>query len=208
MRTCVVNVNVTARQFTTAFSEFCWNYHRKLAAFWDSYIAWLVGPYVCWCDSHAVEHERATVVCTPLHPWNATSGDCIQQEQLCPAHVSLLVRNGVVATDPPLLQCVTCGRTVCSPAQRIRTSPVDQTIEQTMNRDSKTNGGNVGISLNRGAVQSWNLTAHYRWTSCKPAEKRRVCMMLPVSITKTLAHHEWRRVKTMRTKPFIRLRSG
>ena len=30
---------------------FCRNDHRKLAAFWDSYIAWLVGPYVCCCDS-------------------------------------------------------------------------------------------------------------------------------------------------------------
>ena len=59
--------------------------------------------------------------------------------------------------------------------------PVDHTIERTMNRDSKTNGGIVGISLNRGAVQSWNVTAHDRWTSCKPAEKWRVCMMLPVS---------------------------
>ena len=38
--------------------------------------------------------------------------------------------------------------------------PVDHTIEQTMNRYSKTNGGIVGISLNRGAVQSWNITAH------------------------------------------------
>ena len=34
--------------------------------------------------------------------------------------------------------------------------PVDHTIEQTMNRDSKTNGGIVGISVNGGAVQSWN----------------------------------------------------
>ena len=68
--------------------------------------------------------------------------------------------------------------------------PVDHTIEQTMNRDSKTKGGIVGISVNGGAVQNWNLTAHDRVTSCKPAEKWRVCMMLPVSITKTLAHHE------------------
>ena len=40
--------------------------------------------------------------------------------------------------------------------------PVDQTIEQTMNRDSKTKGVIVGISLNRGAVQRWILTAHDR----------------------------------------------
>ena len=68
--------------------------------------------------------------------------------------------------------------------------PVDHTIKQTMNRDSKTKGGIVGISGNGGAVQSWNLTAHDRVTYYKPAEKWRVCMMLPVSITKTLAHHE------------------
>ena len=40
--------------------------------------------------------------------------------------------------------------------------PVDQTIEQTLNRDTKTEGGIIGISLNRGAVQRWILTAHDR----------------------------------------------
>ena len=34
--------------------------------------------------------------------------------------------------------------------------PVDQTIDHTMNRDSKTMGGIVGI---RGSVQSWIITA-------------------------------------------------
>ena len=38
-------------------------------------------------------------------------------------------------------------------------SSVDQMIEQTMNRESKTKGG---ISLNRGAVQRWILTVHDR----------------------------------------------
>ena len=38
----------------------------------------------------------------------------------------------------------------------------DQTIEQTMNRDTKTSGGIVGISLNQGAVQQWILTVHDR----------------------------------------------
>ena len=40
--------------------------------------------------------------------------------------------------------------------------PVDQTIEQTLNRDTKTKGGIIGIGLNRGAVQRWILTAHDR----------------------------------------------
>ena len=59
-------------------------------------------------------------------------------DQLCLVHVSLLVRHGVVAADPPLFQCVTWGQTLCSP------------------------GGIVGIGLNRGAVQRWILTAHDR----------------------------------------------
>ena len=40
--------------------------------------------------------------------------------------------------------------------------PVDQTIEQTMNWDSKTVGDIVGISINRGAVRRCILTTHDR----------------------------------------------
>ena len=36
-------------------------------------------------------------------------------------------------------------------------SPVDQTIEQTLNRDTV-----VGFSLNKGSVKSWLLNAHER----------------------------------------------
>ena len=40
--------------------------------------------------------------------------------------------------------------------------PVDQTIEQTINRSTKTKGGIVGFSLRKGAVQKWFVTAHDR----------------------------------------------
>ena len=40
--------------------------------------------------------------------------------------------------------------------------PVDQTIEQTLNRSTKTKGGIVGFSLRKGAVQQWMITAHSR----------------------------------------------
>ena len=39
---------------------------------------------------------------------------------------------------------------------------VDHTIEQTMNKDTKTKRGIIGFSLNKGAVQRWILTAHER----------------------------------------------
>ena len=39
---------------------------------------------------------------------------------------------------------------------------VEQTIEQTINRDCKTAGVIVGCSLRQGASQRWILTAHAR----------------------------------------------
>ena len=38
--------------------------------------------------------------------------------------------------------------------------PVDQTIEQTLNRATKTRGGLIGFSLKPGAVQRWIVAAH------------------------------------------------
>ncbi|KAL9973341.1 hypothetical protein ACROYT_G019783 [Oculina patagonica] len=39
---------------------------------------------------------------------------------------------------------------------------VDQTVEQTLNRSTKTKGGIVGFSLKKNAVQRWILSAHSR----------------------------------------------
>ncbi|KAJ8021223.1 hypothetical protein HOLleu_38359 [Holothuria leucospilota] len=52
-------------------------------------------------------------------------------------------------------------------AQRQRQHPFsqvacDQVIEQTVNRDSKTKGGLVGFSVNKGAVHRWILSQHER----------------------------------------------
>ena len=38
----------------------------------------------------------------------------------------------------------------------------DQTIEQTVNRDSKTKGGLVGFSMNRASVHRWLLSQSER----------------------------------------------
>ena len=39
---------------------------------------------------------------------------------------------------------------------------IDQTIEQTINRSTKTKGGIIGFSLKSGAVCKWLVTAHER----------------------------------------------
>lgn len=38
----------------------------------------------------------------------------------------------------------------------------DQAIEQTANRDSKTKGGLIGFTLNKGAVERWILSQSER----------------------------------------------
>uniref|UniRef100_A0A7M5XG19 Uncharacterized protein n=2 Tax=Clytia hemisphaerica TaxID=252671 RepID=A0A7M5XG19_9CNID len=40
--------------------------------------------------------------------------------------------------------------------------PCDMTIEQTANRDSKTKGGLIGNTLNRGYMHRWLLSQHHR----------------------------------------------
>ena len=43
-----------------------------------------------------------------------------------------------------------------------REQTLDHTIEQTVNRDTKTKRGTIGFSLKKGAVRRWILTAHDR----------------------------------------------
>ena len=51
---------------------------------------------------------------------------------------------------------------IANPFGRI---PVDQTIEETANRDTQTAGGTKGFSLKPGAVSRYYITAEYR-SSC------------------------------------------
>ncbi len=40
--------------------------------------------------------------------------------------------------------------------------PVDQTIEETINKDTQTSGGTKGFSLQKGAINRYYMTAEYR----------------------------------------------
>ncbi|MES9881531.1 MAG: hypothetical protein ABW185_11680 [Sedimenticola sp.] len=40
--------------------------------------------------------------------------------------------------------------------------PVDQTIEETINKDTQTSGGTKGFSLQKGAINIYYMTAEYR----------------------------------------------
>ena len=49
--------------------------------------------------------------------------------------------------------------------------PVDQTIEETVNKDTQTAGGTKGFSLKAGAVSRYYLTAEYRSTCIRNMRK-------------------------------------
>ena len=43
--------------------------------------------------------------------------------------------------------------------------PIDQTIEETVNKDTQTPGGMKGFSLKAGSISKFYLTAEYRSSS-------------------------------------------
>ena len=77
--------------------------------------------------------------------------------------------------------------------------PIDQTIEQTINRDTKTKGGIVGFSLNKGAVQRWMLTAHERAAVTQNLKK-----MMGVKQSETSAMKETRTARISRDESDVR----
>ena len=40
-------------------------------------------------------------------------------------------------------------------SQPFRQTPMDQTLEQSLNKNSKTKGGMIGFSINKSAVHRW-----------------------------------------------------
>ena len=60
--------------------------------------------------------------------------------------------------------------------------PVDQTVEETVNKDTQTQGGTKGFSLNPGAVSRFYLTAEYRSSYLRQLKES-------VNITDTNSRH-------------------
>ncbi|KAJ8413153.1 hypothetical protein AAFF_G00091490 [Aldrovandia affinis] len=59
--------------------------------------------------------------------------------------------------------------------------PVDQTIEETVNRDTQTAGGTKGFSLKRAAVERYYLTSEYRSNYLKQLRRMVGCGMSHLS---------------------------
>ncbi|CAI9737603.1 Hypothetical predicted protein [Octopus vulgaris] len=143
------------------FDEFCKLDQGKLAAFWDSYI-----DLVCLLlrFTHAtIEGNWVLHLATvrEMLPW-VFACDRINYAGHLSVHwceMKTLPQTHPESNSLLLEGHFTVQRNSKSAFSQVA---VDQTIEQTLNRGSKTSGGKVGISLNQGAVQRWVLTAHDR----------------------------------------------
>lgn len=84
--------------------------------------------------------------------------DRINYERYLPAYI--LEMEELSTTHPEIHEAFSHGKFAVQRQSNYGFSQVacDMTIEQTMNRDSKTKGGMVGITLNKGAVNRWVLS--------------------------------------------------
>jgi hypothetical protein len=69
--------------------------------------------------------------------------------------------------------------------------PVDQTLEETVNKDTQTSGGTKGFSLKKGAVEKYYITAEYRASALRQLREN-------LNITSNFSHSDLHapRIKT------------
>lgn len=163
--------NTAYKDIIGQYEIFCKEEHGVLFSFWDSYIEMIM---------LLLRFIRATRIgCWDLHllsvremlPWMFAYDRTNYARYLTLYWCEMTV---LPESHPQAFRALEQGQFA---VQRSRGGtfsqvPVDQTIEQTLNRDTKTKGGIIGISLNRGAVQRWILTAHDR------ADVARQCRIL------------------------------
>lgn len=147
----------TFRKFQALFVEFCETDRGPLAKFWDSYIELveLLLRFIratregIWELHVASIHEMLPWIFAYDRTNYARYLSAYWCEMITHPYSNALLEGGHFAAQR-------------SKGSAFAQVAIDQTIEQTMNRDSKMSGGIVGISLNPGAVQRWIVTSHDR----------------------------------------------
>lgn len=152
----------------TTYSEFCSRDHGPMFSFWNSYLN-LVSLLRCFLRATRQGDWQMHLQCVrELLPWmfayDRTNYCRYLSAYLC--EMILLPK-----THPEAYSQMEAGEfCVQRGSNAFAQVPVDQALEQTINRDTKVSGGIVGISLKPSAVQRWMLTAHVRagfTQSCK-----------------------------------------
>ena len=153
------------------FDRFCKGERGPMSAFWMSYLE-MVSLLLCFVRATRSGYWDLHLQCVrSMIPWYFAH-DHGNYSRYLPVYyrdmmmlssdnhpeASRILRDGLFAVQRS--------------SNRFSQVAVDMTIEQTLNRDSKTKGGIVGMSLKPGAVYRWIVTAHDR------ASTTRACLKL------------------------------
>ena len=149
------------RQLEVAFEKYTASERGPTAAFWESYIS-LVSLLLAFIRSTRSGNWALHKACVQMMlPWmfaydhtNYSRYMTIYLWDMIQLHKEHPVADSELHTGGFAVQ-----RCEGHPFSQI---PVDQTIEQTINRDTKTPGGIIGFSQNKAATHRWLLTAHHR----------------------------------------------
>ena len=168
----IVTELIEHRSFTdlnTAYSDFCKQDRGPMSVFWTSYLDMvdLLRRFIR--ASRQAEWHLHLQCVRELLPWLFAYDRTNYCRYLSAYWCEMVI---LPSTHPDAYSQMERGEFA---VQRSRQSPfaqvpVDQALEQTINRDTKVNGGIIGFSLHPGAVQRWMLTAHLRAAlteSCK-----------------------------------------
>ena len=142
------------------YVDFCQSQSSSMARFWQSYMDMvsLLLRFIRATRQGDWELHKACV--RDMLPW-IFAYDRIHYARYMSAYWSQM--STLSSTHPHAHQALTQGE---FGAQRsgvpFAQVPIDQTIEQTINRHCKTSGGIVGFSTKPSATQRWLLAAHDR----------------------------------------------
>lgn len=95
-----------------------------------------------------------------MMPW-FFAYDCIHYSRYLPVYWSQMAT--LHLTHPEAFENLSSGNFVVQRGSKpFSQVPIDQTIEETLNKATKVKGGIIGFSMNKSAVHRWTITAHER----------------------------------------------
>lgn len=144
-----------------AYTRFCESYNGPMKAFWGSYlemVSLLLQLIRATREGNWLLHLSCIEKIIPY----MFAYDNINYARYLPVYLAQMTN--LPRTNPQAHHHFLSGSFGVQRSRKHGFSqlPVDQTIEQTVNRSSKARGGIVGFSLKKGAVQRWMRASHVR----------------------------------------------
>lgn len=143
------------------YKQFCDEDNGPMKVFWNSYLD-MISTLLCFIRATREGHWLLHLECIKnMLPW-FFAYDHINYARYLPIYLHDML--ALPKSHPEAHKMLSGGDfgVQRSSNHGFAQVPVDQTIEQTLNRSTKSKGGIVGFSLKKPAVQRWMLTAHAR----------------------------------------------